>query len=330
MRAIYLFLLVFLCPAFSFAEDIAGSKDPAGIKRYEGSSIVRFEQVQFGSFQVPLGKMTKFDFGNKVAEFEKSETLEGQINRVTYHVPDPLRSSLEVFRNYEEALKSDGWTIVWQASGKPEFGNAYAHIYESLRDNDQLLTYNDQGAYALTAKKEAEGLTALLFVTKFEMGLTRGLKIGKGDPLVQLDVIQTKAMESKMVVPTASEMSKSINESGRIALYGILFDFNSAAIKPESQPTLEQIGALLKEQPSLKLLVVGHTDNVGEFEFNRELSQKRASAVVDALVSGQGAEQSRLKSFGVSFAAPVASNQNEDGRAKNRRVELVEIAGTTK
>ena len=321
-----LFLLFSSLSTSVFAADLPGSKDPAEIKRYEGSQIIRYEHVAFDKFTVPLGKMTRFDFGTKAAEFEKSETLEGSVTRVSYHLPDATRSSLEVFRNYETALKESGWSIVWQASGKPEYGSAFTHLYEALKDNDQLFTYNDSQGHALTAKKDAAGLTALLFVTKFEMGLTRGIKIDKGDPIIQLDVVQTKLMEQRMIVPTSSEMSKSITESGKVSLYGILFDFNSAEIKSESEPTLVQIANLLRESPALKLLVAGHTDNVGSFEFNQDLSGRRAAAVVERLSKNFGIERSRLKSFGVSFAAPVASNQSEEGRAKNRRVELVELS----
>ena len=109
-----------------------------------------------------------------------------------------------------------------------------------------------------------------------------------------------------------------------MALYGILFDTNSAAIKPESTPTLQEIAKLLKSQAGLKLLVVGHTDNVGSFEANLDLSQRRAASVVKALTSGQGVSASRLVPVGVSFAAPVAPNKTDDGRARNRRVQLVE------
>lgn len=110
-----------------------------------------------------------------------------------------------------------------------------------------------------------------------------------------------------------------------MAIYGIYFDTNSAEIKPESKPALEEIGKLLRNNPDLKLLVVGHTDNVGDFDFNLQLSQRRAEAVVRALVREQGVAVSRLRSHGVSFAAPVATNDDEEGRAKNRRVELVQI-----
>jgi outer membrane protein OmpA-like peptidoglycan-associated protein len=80
----------------------------------------------------------------------------------------------------------------------------------------------------------------------------------------------------------------------------------------------------MKEKPSLKLLVVGHTDNAGNFAANMDLSQRRAAAVVGALTGRYDVKQDRLTAIGVSFAAPVASNKSEEGRAKNRRVELVE------
>lgn len=320
----FLFMALILFPATSArAADIPNSKDPAGIKRYDGSEIVRYETLAFDRFQVPLGKMTKFDFGTKAAEFEKSETLEGAITRVSYRVADPLRSSLEVFRNYEQSLTANGWEIAWKASGKTEMGNSFTHLYESLRDNDQLFTYNDASANVLVAKKQAAGLTAVLLVTKFEQGLRRGIALDKGDPIIQLDVIQTKQMEEKMVVVPASEMEKEIEKNGRIALYGILFDFNKADVKPESEPVIAEIAKLLQEKPALSILVVGHTDNVGKFDFNRDLSERRAASVIAELSNKHGINASRLMSFGASFSAPLATNATEDGRAKNRRVEIV-------
>lgn len=94
-------------------------------------------------------------------------------------------------------------------------------------------------------------------------------------------------------------------------------------MKAESAPTLEQISLLLRNQPELKLLVVGHTDNVGGFDYNESLSKRRAAAVVAELRS-RGIEATRLTPLGASFMSPIASNRSEEGRAKNRRVELVE------
>ena len=122
---------------------------------------------------------------------------------------------------------------------------------------------------------------------------------------------------------SASEMGKSLDSSGKVAVYGILFDTNKADIKPESRASLDQIGALLKQQTGLKLHVVGHTDNVGTLPANMDLSKRRAEAVVGDLASSYGIARNRLTGNGVASLAPVASNRDEAGRAKNRRVELV-------
>ena len=145
-----------------------------------------------------------------------------------------------------------------------------------------------------------------------------------GQVIAQLDIVEAKPMETNMVTVSAGEMATGIATTGSVALYGILFDFNSATVKPESMPTLEEIAKLLKGDPTLRLLVVGHTDNVGTFDFNKDLSQRRAAAVVQTLTSKFTVDPKRLTPFGVSFASPVASNKTEDGRAKNRRVQLVE------
>jgi outer membrane protein OmpA-like peptidoglycan-associated protein len=121
----------------------------------------------------------------------------------------------------------------------------------------------------------------------------------------------------------AAEMAKSISETGRVALYGIYFDTNQTVIKPASEAVLAEIAKLLGGQPELQLQIVGHTDDVGTPEFNRDLSARRAQAVVQALVSRHRIEPSRLLASGAGLTQPVATNKTEEGRAKNRRVELV-------
>ncbi|PSH03239.1 MAG: hypothetical protein CXZ00_13390 [Acidobacteria bacterium] len=119
--------------------------------------------------------------------------------------------------------------------------------------------------------------------------------------------------------PLASE----INRTGRVSVYGIHFDTAKANIKPESDATLKEVAKLLQDDPKLKLYVVGHTDNQGAISFNMDLSRRRAEAVVSALASKYGVATGRLRAFGSGPYDPVASNDSEDGRAKNRRVELV-------
>jgi OmpA-OmpF porin, OOP family len=136
--------------------------------------------------------------------------------------------------------------------------------------------------------------------------------------------IVEKAGLVQEVVANAKSMAQDITQTGRVAIYGIYFDFNKADVKPESDPTLKEISKLLSQNANLKLFVVGHTDNVGEFNYNMKLSQARADAVVKTLTSKYAVVSHRLKSYGVGPLAPVTSNKTEEGRAKNRRVELVE------
>jgi outer membrane protein OmpA-like peptidoglycan-associated protein len=106
-------------------------------------------------------------------------------------------------------------------------------------------------------------------------------------------------------------------------VYGIFFDSSQAEIKSESSPTLEQIAKLLQDQPSLEVLIVGHTDNVGGYAADVELSQRRAKAVVTSLSTRYEIASERFTPVGVSSASPLDSNESEEGRAENRRVELV-------
>ncbi|MBN2013161.1 OmpA family protein [candidate division KSB1 bacterium] len=118
-------------------------------------------------------------------------------------------------------------------------------------------------------------------------------------------------------------MAGIIRETGKAAVYGIYFDTGQAVIKPASEPTIVEIAKLLKANPALKLYVVGHTDNVGAFDYNIKLSQSLAAAAINALVTKNEIMNSRLTPFGAGPTSPVASNKDESGRAKNRRVELV-------
>jgi OmpA-OmpF porin, OOP family len=142
--------------------------------------------------------------------------------------------------------------------------------------------------------------------------------------MVQLTVVELRPMEERMVVVEASDMQRELAADGRVAVYGILFDFDSDRMRPDSRPQLEEIGKLLKDSPGLEVLIVGHTDSQGGYDYNVDLSKRRAASVVDALVGEHGIERARLTPVGVGMAAPVATNRSEDGRARNRRVELVE------
>jgi OOP family OmpA-OmpF porin len=126
-----------------------------------------------------------------------------------------------------------------------------------------------------------------------------------------------------MVSVNAATMAEEIAKAGHVALY-INFDFDKADIKPESQPIMDEIVKLLQEDPNLNLTIEGHTDNVGTSAYNKQLSEARARSVVAALTT-RGIESGRLKAVGYGLEKPIADNTTDEGRARNRRVELVKM-----
>lgn len=144
----------------------------------------------------------------------------------------------------------------------------------------------------------------------------------KGNGKIWLRIVEKKAM-TQTIVADAAVFSNEMNATGHTAVYGIYFDTGKATIKPESAQAIGEIAKLLKADPALKIYIVGHTDNQGGVESNIKLSQDRGEAVLQSLVREHGIAAARLKSFGCGLFSPVASNDTEEGRAKNRRVELV-------
>lgn len=143
-----------------------------------------------------------------------------------------------------------------------------------------------------------------------------------GASRIVVHIVEKKGMEQQ-VVADAEAFRNDLQRVGHAAVYGILFDTSKATLKPESEAAIAEVAKLLTANATLKLLVVGHTDSVGGFDQNMALSRDRAEAVVKALTTAHGIAPARLKAVGCGPAAPVASNKAEDGRAQNRRVELV-------
>ena len=137
-----------------------------------------------------------------------------------------------------------------------------------------------------------------------------------------LTIVEKQAMAQE-VTASAAIFEAGLKATGHVEVPGIFFDTGKADLKAESAAAIGEIAKLLKAEPALKVFVVGHTDNVASLELNTRLSQARAESVVQALVSQHGIAASRLTGRGVGPLAPVATNETEDGRAKNRRVELV-------
>ncbi len=151
-----------------------------------------------------------------------------------------------------------------------------------------------------------------------------GSQYASEEKVFLIDIVEQTIMENDLIKVNAAQMLNGLKNDGKIALYGIYFDFDKANIKPESESTLNEISQLLKNNPELNVYIVGHTDVKGALEYNITLSRNRAVAVVIELVKKYNIAQSRLTGQGGRpLLAPVASNETEQGRKLNRRVELV-------
>jgi outer membrane protein OmpA-like peptidoglycan-associated protein len=144
-----------------------------------------------------------------------------------------------------------------------------------------------------------------------------------GEHYVALFIIEPKPMETGLVTVNAAALASGLARAGHVEVPGIFFDFNKSDVKPESQRALAEVAKMLKANPAMRVWVVGHTDSVGTVEANQKLSEARAASVAKTLVANYGISATRLKGYGVGPLAPVASNDSEQGRAQNRRVELV-------
>ena len=141
---------------------------------------------------------------------------------------------------------------------------------------------------------------------------------------VLLQVVEAKPMATHEVTVDSKAMDEGLARSGHIALYGIQFATDSSTLEKASDSTLEEMAMLMKSRPGLKVFIVGHTDNTGVLAHNVALSQARAEAVVKALETRYHVSAGRLAAKGLASYAPVASNSDDAGKARNRRVELVE------
>jgi outer membrane protein OmpA-like peptidoglycan-associated protein len=223
---------------------------------------------------------------------------------------------LEVFRNYQGALKKGAFETLFTCGPQDcaGSGNSTARVYSDGEYDDYWGP--DHGIHYVSAKlARPEGDVYVSLVVDDQGGDFR--------PNVELYVIEVKPMESDLVTVNAASLANDIKRTGHASVYGIYFDTGKADIKPESSATLNEIAKLLQGDASLKLFVVGHTDNQGALDPNMDLSRRRAEAVFAALTTKYAVPASRLRAFGNGPYSPVASNDSEDGRAKNRRVELV-------
>lgn len=308
--------LIFLGFTTSYAqEDIEGSKDHPMISRYEGSYIRGYEHYDYD-------RLTFFT-GEEHGELQEIE-LEGEATRILYFLPPEGLSVLQVQRNYQMALKDAGFEMVYECfGGMDEIPYDIYDPFDNISGdyNKNVFTGKDQ-SYFLARLPQEDGDVYVSSHT-----LLSEWADADNQPVTALQVLEEKPMTTGKVKVdlNAEAMAKDLDRKGSVRIYGIHFDTDKATIKEKSESALGEIAKLLEQNPGLNLRVVGHTDATGSLEHNMELSKQRAEASIEYLTSEHGISEDRLIPHGVGPLAPVAGNEDKEGRARNRRVELVKI-----
>lgn len=297
--------------------DIDGAKDHPLISRFDDSHIAYSKTVKWDTYTLPISKIMKVDGQNA---WGKKLHLEGEIDRKQYTTAQE-NSAAFVYRNYLSALNDAGWNILFSGNGANELGDTsyewqFTMFQEGLGLGDRFgAAYNFRGSdYAYIAAHYQGDETshyAMIYIVE------------KDDfTMIDQDIITVKNPDLGLV--TAKQMTEKIKAKGHLALDGIFFETGKATLTDGSVPALKNIAAYLNDNRDRKFFVVGHTDNVGDFAANRSLSEERAMAVMHELVANYGVDAGQLVAHGIANLSPVTSNATETGRARNRRVEIVE------
>ncbi|MGY6703177.1 OmpA family protein [Roseinatronobacter sp.] len=291
--------------------------------------ITRDEFTDFVELEFPASA------GDRRSGFEDTVAVEGAYRQIEYTLGDLELSLLRLYRSYLQHFEGNGFEIIFTGIGE-ELSNrdGFSFIsHESGFLSRTPSTAGDSNAYILARSPDEQTVLALSF---FSRQNARRMMINAVE-IEEMELLDLFAPEPEaapepeeeqpveLVQQDAAELETGLLQDGRVIVNAILFEFDRAEILPESAQALETVSELMRTRPELKLLVVGHTDGVGSFDYNLRLSVERAQAVVAWLGGQGGIDAGRLRAAGAGPMSPVTTNRTESGRAQNRRVELVEI-----
>lgn len=322
---VFLFLFALMISTSLSAQrktDVENSKDHPLVSRFQGAVIEFYKETKWGTYKMPI-----YDKGK--INFKTPKILEGKVIRIQYSV-SPDNNPEYILQNFKAAFikagfniltavaneglgvgtRSQDWNSQYYGSGDAYWTNAlnngkFGSFYEipNNKSNQSFIVANGQ-----KGGKD-------IFISVYSVDHDAFV-------LINQDVIEVEAAATGLI--TAENISKGLKAEGHMAIYDILFETGKSEIKPESSNTLKTIAEYMNANADKKFYIVGHTDNTGNLPDNMSLSENRAKSVLNELIAKYSVNRGQLSGFGVGSLSPVASNRSDEGKAKNRRVEIVE------
>lgn len=251
---------------------------------------------------------------------DSHKAVDGKIRRQFCELPDGV-SAYELIKNYEQAILSKGGSVIYLSEDVKKYQMENGEWYNYMTDGFARARMDHP--------KIVHGHFVSYLANKFIAGKIATaehdyyISVAAADGYYELVTVIAEPMDMNNV--SLKIMNEGIADKGKIAIYDIYFDTGKSEVKSESINALEIIADYLKDNIDTKFLIVGHTDNTGDFNANITLSNDRAEAVIEKLVTEYGIEQTQLIPYGVGSVSPQMSNSTDKGKARNRRVELVEL-----
>jgi len=301
---------------FKDFKEIKNVKDYSLVSRFKGAKLIYFKETKWDTYKLPV-----YNDNTKEPNYSNPLILEGKVKRYQY-ITTPDNNLAYVLKNFETAFKTNAYKILLEGKPGEDFDEGPASFYGDYYGSQKNLNLekfgfgfdaigNHKAIIIAVTKKDGKNIYVVEVISDFS-----------NVTVITQDIIEVEAAETGMV--TVKNMEEGISKNGHIAVYDIHFDTGKSSIKPESADALKNIADYLNAHKDKKFIIVGHTDNTGDFEANLKLSLERAQSVVNELISKYTVKSEQLKVYGDGQTAPVTSNSTEEGKAKNRRVEIVE------
>lgn len=301
----FFLLISFILPMHLYAGD------SEIISSYKGSESIFTDDIGFEAFYY-------------LADKTVMKEIEGKITRRFYSAPEGV-SAYEVVKNYEKAIQSRGGAVIYLSRDAYRFTDPKTkkrvNFMSDYFVHKRKARYNHWGYMQLPRESE-DYIVGKVSTPSNDVFLA--VAAAKVDKLTYYTLVTVQVEPMDMQNVTMNVLSEGIEANGKVAIYDIYFDTGKYQVKKESDAAINILAEFLRTHAGKKFLVVGHTDNTGSFQSNIKLSQNRAASVIQMLVSKHQIPEASLMPFGIGSASPKTSNSTEAGRARNRRVELVE------